>query len=314
MSGTDDAAPLAAGALAPIDPPPRDRSPAAVYLASLGSKSSRRSMRCALETIAAELGVPSVETLSWAAIRYQHAQAIRARLAARLSPASVNKTLSALRGVLREAMRLGLISAEDCARACDVPAVRGSRLPAGRALGPGELRALFAAVSTSAQGARDAALVAVLYGCGLRRSEAVSLDLAHRDRDSLKVRGKGNKERVVYLPPGSQRALDAWLKIRGASPGPLFSSVDRAGRVTMARLADGSVSFVLKRLAKRAGVAAFSPHDLRRTFVGDALDAGADLATVQALAGHASITTTQRYDRRGERAKQRAAAMLHVPT
>lgn len=73
------------------------------------------------------------------------------------------------------------------------------------------------------------------------------------------------------------------------------------------------IYYLLKSRAKRAGVKDFSPHDFRRTFVGDLLDAGVDIAIVAKMAGHASVNTTARYDRRPERAKQEAARLLEVP-
>src|SRR5262249_14437376 len=150
---------------------------------------------------------------------------------------------------------------------------------------------------------RDTALVALAYPGGFRRAELVALDLADYDRDSgrLRVVGKGNKERAVFVSNGARDALHAWLRVRGPDAGPLLLPVGRHGHVLARRLTEQTVYDRLRYLAERAGVAAFSPHDCRRSLVGDLLDAGVDLATVQAMLGHASPATTARYDRRGER-------------
>jgi integrase/recombinase XerD len=308
--------------LHPIPQPlPADRHPAAVYLATL-APGSRRTMRDALNVVAGILthGRCDLQTLDWSAIRYQHAQAVRTALAERYAPANANKHLAALRGVLREAWRLGLLPAEELHRATDLAPVKGETLPQGRALSRGELRALFAAcgADTSPAGARDAALFSVLYGAGLRRSEAVLLDLSdfNDETGELRVRsGKRIRDRLVYATNGGRRALQTWLEHRGHAPGPLFLAVNKAGVIasTGRRLSAQSVYDALAKRAEEAGVARFSPHDLRRTFISDLLDLGADISTVQALAGHANVQTTARYDRRGEKAKRRAAEMLQVP-
>jgi integrase len=298
---------------------PADRSPARVYLARLGP-GSRRTMKRALDTIA-DHAVPgaTADTLPWWELRYQHVAAIRAALAERMAPATVNKHLAALRGVLREAWRLGLMPAEDYQRAADVEGVRGSTLPAGRHVTAGELAALAAAcrADPGPAGVRDAAMLAVAFTAGVRLAELVGLDLADVDQDegALRVRqGKGRKERMTYIDNGGLAALLEWIDHRGPEPGPLFCPIDQRGQVSIRRLTGQAVYMRFRKRAAQAGLAArFSPHDGRRTWIGDLLDAGADIATVQQLAGHASVTTTARYDRRPEHAKRRAAGLLHFP-
>ena len=317
---------------------PLDRNPAAVYLASL-KPGSRRTMAGSLNTIAGMLGTPPayVEELpsgdrrrrvrqevtylfcAWQELRFQHTQAIKAQLAERYAARTANKMLAALRQVLKRCWRLGLMDQEDFATATDLDSIDGDTLPAGRALSAGELSALMLECGNddSPAGARDAAILALLYSCGLRRAELVGLDLADYDAEAgtLKIRfAKRNKERLMPVVNGAAEALDDWLTVRGSDPGPIFVSIRRGGHLQLGeRPTTEAIWHMLSRRAAAAGIAHFSPHDLRRTFISDLLDAGADLATAQKLAGHSSPLTTSRYDRRPEAAKRKAAELLFVP-
>jgi integrase/recombinase XerC len=300
-------------------PLPITMHPSEVYLASLG-EGSRRTMREALNAIARLLTNDScdAQTLDWAKLRYQHTAAVRSVLMAKYSPAMANKMLSALRRVLQEAWRLGLMSTEEYGRATDIQSVRGKSLLKGRALDGEEIAALWenCIQDNSNLGARDAALLAVLT-VGLRRSEVTHLDLSDfksRSR-SLTIReAKGRRERIVYLPEAGVRAVQDWLLVRGKEAGPLFYPLDKGNKVIQRRMSEQGVLRALQRRGEAAGVEeGFTPHDFRRTFISDLLDGGADIVTVSKLAGHASTNTTSKYDRRGEDAKKRAIDLLNVP-
>jgi site-specific recombinase XerD len=300
-------------------PLPLDRHPVSVYLASL-SPSSRRVMRESLNIIAAMLTADKADALTtnWSAIRFQHAAAIRTKLAERYSPASANRMLAALRGVLSATFNLGQMSAEDYLRAKEIKAVRGKSLSAGRALTAEELESLFAvcASDSSPAGMRDGALLAVARVAGLRRAELAAIELKDYNaaQGSILIRGKGNKQRIVYAKNGATRWLKDWLAIRGKTSGPLFCPILKSGKVLAGeRLSPQSIFDILAKRAAQAGIKDISPHDLRRTFISDLLDAGADISTVQKLSGHESIQTTTRYDRRRERAKVKAVELLNVP-
>jgi integrase len=289
-------------------------SPVQVYLSEL-SPGSRRTMQFALKTAALFLaGTEDVERFPWHRLRVEQVAALRADLAGRLAPNTANKILSAVRGVLKASWRMGRLSADHLYRCTDVRPVKGGPKERGRSLSRAELKALFVACGDSPGGRRDAAALACMYGC--RRSEPVALDLSDYDPTSGRLRvqhAKGNKHRDVYLTNGAKKAMDHWIEVRGDEPGPLLVPVDSVGRLHLRRLHDQALYQLCKRLAVRAGIEHFSPHDLRRTFAGDMLDAGADIALVQQLMGHSSIATTAGYDRRPEAARIKAAGLVSVP-
>ncbi|PSB60802.1 integrase [Chroococcidiopsis cubana CCALA 043] len=301
------------------EPLPLSVAPAAVYLSTLG-QSSRRTMKTALDAIAALLTQGSADhlTLDWAALRYKHTSAIRFALSEKYSPATANKMLGALRRVLKEALLLDLIDPQDYQKAIAISDIKFSRELRGRALTRDEVSRLIDSAKRDpnpVMGARDAALMAILRGGGLRREEAVTLELKDLNTadGSLRVRrGKGNKERTVYLPPLLLSLVEDWISIRGKTKGALLCHVRKGRQVVVRSLTPQSVWFVLKNRALEAGVDDFSPHDFRRTFISELLDASVDIVTVQQLAGHSDPGTTARYDRRKEETKRRAVQVLDL--
>ena len=299
------------------EPQPITQNAGAVYIASLPAKSGQRTQAQALRVIASMFNA-DLMTLNWNAIRYQHTATIRAELAKRYSPASANKMMSALRQALKQAWLLGGMSAEDYRRAIELKPITGETIPAGRELSQGEILALFDACKrdTTPAGTRDAAIIAVMYAAGLRRQEIVDLSLGSFDRDSgqIVLTGKRNKQRTAYLTNGALDAVLDWLQLRGDQNEALFVAINKGGRLdTSIQLSSQAIYNMLQKRATEAEVKAFSPHDLRRTFVSDLLDKGADITTVSKMAGHANVQTTARYDRRPEEAKKKAAGLLHVP-
>lgn len=299
-------------------PPPLTEHPALVYLGSL-APGSEPTMKRSLNLVAELLtnGQGDYLTLNWASLRYKHTAAIRAALMKNYEPATVNRVLSALRRVLKEALRLELMSAADYARAVDIQSVKARKELRGRALSQDEIDSLMRVCfeDYTPAGFRDAALVAILRGAGLRRAEVVKLDLKdfNNDDGEIKVRsGKGRVDRTLYLSSSAAASVNEWIEIRNRAAGPLLCQVNKSGRVIQQRLTPQAVLFILQRRGEQANVESFSPHDLRRTFASDLIDADVDIPTVQMMLGHATPNQAIRYDRRGEERKRRAGAVLQV--
>lgn len=310
-------------ALAHFDPQPFPvgRNPALRYLARL-SPGSRRTQKVALDRIATLMtgGTATAMEMPWHLLDAQQTGAIRAAMQTHYAPPTTNRMLAALRGVLKEAWRLELMDAEAYQRATALENVPWSTLPRGRTLADREIHALFevCASDPTPAGVRDAALLTVLYGGGLRRSEVAALDVRDYEASSgaLTIRStQANRERVVYARDGAAQALDRWVTMRGAIPGPVFVPINKGSRILVwdRQMSDQSIYMALAKRGEQAGVTAFSCQDLRRTFITRLLESGADISTVQRLAGHASATTTQRYDRRSQAVQRELARMLDVP-
>ncbi len=326
-------------AVLPANPYPRpDRHPARVYLARL-APGSRPAQQNALELFvraALGRGVPPLPRprdrayqnerdvwleefwrFPWHILRYQHVATIRASLITMRSPpyahTLLNRVLIAMRRVLREARRLGLMSPADYDMTTDVERVHGSRLPAGEMIPPKDLQEIFALCGEISQPnlrARNMTVLMLLWGTGCRRAEVASARFEKYDaeKSTLTVVGKRNKERLVTLPLAMKKSIDAWIALRGTAIGPLLRQVSRGDRILVSKISPNTVGAVVKRVSDR-----FTPHDFRKTYISNAIDETGDLDAVANLVGHDDVNTTRGYDRRGERAMRRVSDGMKSP-
>lgn len=294
--------------------------PAALYLASLSAGESRRSTLGVLHR-AVKFWDPQANIIGypWAKLSYTDVQALRSHVAT-LAPNTGNRVLSAVRRVLRHAWRMGAINQEQWQALCDIEPIRGERLPPGRALSMAELGRLLSTARANDRkwrGVRNQAIIALLYAAGLRRAELAGLMAADvqtpvPNRLRVRVKGKGNKERLIPLPAWANPILAEWLAIRGDAPGFLFVKRNE-GPQPWPGMGPEAVREIILRTVKRAEIAHVAPHDFRRTYISSLLDTSKDVSAVQKLAGHANVKTTLRYDRRNERAAEAAADHLPAP-
>ncbi|MBE3142072.1 MAG: site-specific integrase [Thermoplasmata archaeon] len=296
---------------------PIQENPVIVFLASMESPASRVSQLSALNIIARKLGATDAYSFNWQELRYEHMAMIQAWLLQNYKVKTVRRYMAGVKGTLKAAWKMQLISAEEYMRAISLKPIRGESM-AGRMLTSAEIRALLQTCQTGPfmRGMRDTAMISLMVGCGLRRAEITTLTLEDYipEEARLKVIGKGRKERYCYPQGGTLEALNQWIKERGNAPGPLFQVIVLGDFLLPRPVSVESVWVMLKKRGATAGLRPFTPHDLRRTFISNLLDQpGVDMSTASKLAGHNDPAVTARYDRRSDRKAAEAAGMIKVP-
>src|SRR5580700_6268655 len=218
-----------------------------------------------------------------------------------LGSSSIIIRMSAIRKLAAEAADNGLLAPELAAGIARVRSAKSVGIRTGNWLSVRQAQSLLNAPDVSTvRGLRDRAILAVLLGCGLRRSEVAALTFGHvQQRDGrwciVDLRGKHGRVRTAPVPTWVKVAIDAWTSATGVADGFIFRPVNRADRVAGERLGEKVVWQMLREYAAQIGVTGLAPHDLRRTCAKLCRAAGGELEQIQMLLGHASVQTTERY-------------------
>ncbi|MBI6603899.1 MULTISPECIES: site-specific integrase [Pseudomonas] len=293
------------------------RNPLTLYLTRL-APSSQLTMRYVLQDAADRLGFEDInlEEIDWHLLQPEHVIALVAALREDgYAPNTSSLYVNAVRGVMNEAWRMSLITQEHLLKMRTVKASAGTRLGQGRNLRRTLIREMMEACAADPrpQGLRDAAVIGILYGSGMRKSESVNLDLAQVDfaERSLRVIGKGNKELVKYAPDWAFAKLQAWLAFRRdqlkegeEDDSFLFNRIRRGSHITRERITKHAIYYIARQRGEQVGVK-IMPHDFRRSFITRVIEEH-DLSIAQKLAHHTNIQTTASYDVRDDNERRRA--------
>jgi integrase len=209
--------------------------------------------------------------------------------------------ITAVRKLAVEAADNGLLAPEIAAGITRIKGVAAKGVRLGNWLSVKQAQALLNTPdATTNKGLRDRAILAVLLGCGLRRSEVAALTMGHvQQRDGrwciVDLVGKHGRVRTVPMPAWVKVAIDAWTAAVGVADGHIFRAVHRGDKVQGSALSEKVIWQLLQGYAAAASVPGIAPHDLRRTCAKMCRAAGAELEQIQLLLGHASVQTTERY-------------------
>jgi site-specific recombinase XerD len=218
-----------------------------------------------------------------------------------LAANTINQQLAAVRRLAHEAADSGLLSPELAAGISRVKGVKQLGFRSGNWLSADQSsEVLSRACGNSMRAKRDYAMLAMLFGCGFRRSELVGLELNEiQMRQShwavVDLKGKGGHIRTVPIPAWVKAALDQWTRAACVTEGRIFRAVARMGKVWGKGISQNVVWYVVKTCCERAGLEHIAPHDLRRTCAKLCHSSGGELEQIQFLLGHASVQTTERY-------------------
>jgi integrase len=218
-----------------------------------------------------------------------------------LSPSTINVRLSAIRKLVGEARRNGMIGREEAANLNDVPNVRQKGTRLGNWLTREQAKELLAVPDRSTlKGKRDYVIIALLVGCALRRRELTTLnveDIQLREGRwvIIDLRGKGGRIRTVAVPIWVKQGINAWMTAAKIEDGRLLRPISKSGKILRDELGGWAIWSVVEQSSKQIGIEHFGAHDLRRTCAKLCRKNGGDLEQIKFLLGHSSIQTTERY-------------------